>query len=132
MASNIPTFGLPARPNVGVQQRRAGYPIPSQEASRLRDRENESAYIKSRKERRRMNLEMNSQQQQQQQQQQTGLPRPSIRQPSPVPRSKSENSYKSTMVSSLGTRVNDDKNASLPITALNEKASRNVLRRKPS
>ncbi|PQE18156.1 methyltransferase type 11 protein [Rutstroemia sp. NJR-2017a BBW] len=123
MASNIPTFGLPARPNVGVQQRRAGYPIPSQEASRLRDREDESAYIKSRKERRRMNLE---------QQQQTGLPRPSIRQPSPVPRSKSENSYKSTMVSSLGTRVNDDKNASLPTTALSEKASRNVLRRKPS
>ncbi|KAM3070588.1 hypothetical protein ACMFMF_008041 [Clarireedia jacksonii] len=129
MASNIPPFGLPARPNVGVQHRRAGYPTQPQEGSRLRDREDESAYIKSRKERRRVNLEMNSQQQQQQ----TGLPRPSIRQPSPAPRAKSENSYRSNMASSLGARVNDDRHASpLPTTALNEKSSRNVLRRKPS
>lgn len=118
-------FGLPSRPNVTVSQRRVPRHTQSQEASRPRDLKEDSAYIQSRKEQRRANVEIN---------QQTYLPRPSIRQPSPVPRSKSETGSRGTLAAPLGygNQLDRDVSSPLPVPAVKGKTSRNVLRRKPS
>ncbi|KAI9646016.1 hypothetical protein NHQ30_005454 [Ciborinia camelliae] len=125
MASNNMQFGLPSRPNVTMAQRRVPRQTQSQEATKPREIREDSAYIQSRKEQRRVNVEIN---------QQTYLPRPSIRQPSPVPRSKSETGSKGTIASPLGSgsRVDRDVSNPLLVPAIKGKVSRNVLRRKPS
>ncbi|KAF5873527.1 uncharacterized protein Bfra_004989 [Botrytis fragariae] len=118
-------FGLPSRPNVTVSQRRVPRQTQPQEVSKPRGTRDDSAYIKSRREQRRANLELN---------QQTQLPRPSIRQPSPVPRSKSETGSRGTTAPLLGpgARSNGDVSTIHLVPAVNGKVSGNVLRRKPS
>ncbi|TGO52037.1 hypothetical protein BOTNAR_0337g00020 [Botryotinia narcissicola] len=118
-------FGLPSRPNVTVSQRRVPRQTQPQEVSKPRGMKDDSAYIKSRREKRRANLELN---------QQTQLPRPSIRQPSPVPRSKSETGSRGTTAPLLGpgARSNGDVSTIHLVPAVNGKVSGNVLRRKPS
>ncbi|KAJ8065335.1 hypothetical protein OCU04_006023 [Sclerotinia nivalis] len=125
MASNNLQFGLPSRPNVTVSQRRVPRHTQSQEASNPSQMREDNAFIQSRKEQRRANAEIN---------QQTNLPRPSIRQPSPVPRTKSETGSRPTMTSRLGSESRFDRGVSspLPVLAVKGKVSRNVLRRKPS
>ncbi|ESZ92302.1 hypothetical protein SBOR_7293 [Sclerotinia borealis F-4128] len=125
MASNNMQFGLPARPHVTVSQRMIPRHIQSQEASKPRELTGDSAYIQSRKERRRANLEIS---------QETYLPRPSIRQPSPVPRSKSETGSRGSMAFPLEFRSRFDRDVSSPppIPPVRGKLSRNVLRRKAS
>ncbi|KAB8296951.1 hypothetical protein EYC80_002359 [Monilinia laxa] len=124
MASNSTQFGLLSRPNVALSHRRAPRHTQSQEATQIREAREESSYIQSRKEQR-ANVEIN---------QQTYLPRPSIRQPSPVPRSKSEIGSKGTIASPLGfgSRVDRGVASPHPIPTVKEKISRNVLKRKPS
>ncbi|KAK6601403.1 hypothetical protein H4I96_06744 [Botrytis cinerea] len=118
-------FGLPSRPNVTVSQRRVPRPTQPQEVGKPRGMRDDSAYIRSRREQRRANLELN---------QQTQLPRPSIRQPSPVPRSKSETGSRETATPllGLGARSNGDVSNIHLLPAVNGKVSGNVLRRKPS
>ncbi|KAM0156096.1 hypothetical protein ACHAQE_006549 [Botrytis cinerea] len=125
MASNNMQFGLPSRPNVTVSQRRVPRPTQPQEVGKPRGMRDDSAYIRSRREQRRANLELN---------QQTQLPRPSIRQPSPVPRSKSETGSRETATPllGLGARSNGDVSNIHLLPAVNGKVSGNVLRRKPS
>ncbi|KAA8568611.1 hypothetical protein EYC84_007625 [Monilinia fructicola] len=125
MASNSTQFGLLSRPNVALSHRRAPRHTQSQEAAQTRETREENSYIQSRKEQRRANVEIN---------QQTYLPRPSIRQPSPVPRSKSETGSKRKITSPLGlrSRVDRDVASPHPVPTVKEKISRNVLRRKPS
>lgn len=125
MASNNLQFGLPSRPNVTVSQRRVPRHTQSQEASNSSQMREDNAFIQSRKEQRRANAEVY---------QQTNLPRPSIRQPSPVPRTKSETGSRPTMTSRLGSESRFDRGVSSPLTvpAVKGKLSRNVLRRKPS
>ncbi|CAD6442780.1 257501eb-fa64-42ce-882b-7f534a158960 [Sclerotinia trifoliorum] len=125
MASNNLQFGLPSRPNVALSQRRVPRHTQSQEASNSSQMREDSAFIQSRKEPRRTNAEIY---------QQTNLPRPSIRQPSPVPRTKSETGSRPTMTSRLGSESRFDRGVSSPnpVPAVKGKPSRNVLRRKPS
>ncbi|KAF7937280.1 uncharacterized protein EAE98_001594 [Botrytis deweyae] len=125
MASNNMQFGLPSRPNVTVSQRRVPRQTQPQEVSKPRGVRDDSAYIKSRREQRRANLESN---------QQTQLPRPSIRQPSPVPRSKSETGSRGTTAPLLGpgARSNGDVSTIHLVPAVNGNVPGNVLRRKPS
>ena len=122
MASYKSGFDPPTRPGEAPRSRRQGtYIQPG--TSRLEHREADIAHISGQMEPKRGQTIVNRAPQ-------TGLPRPSMREPSPAPRSTSHTRSKGITVSNFGFGKASTKPAAVP--ELKGKSSRNVLRRKPS
>ncbi|KAE8443795.1 hypothetical protein EG329_001389 [Mollisiaceae sp. DMI_Dod_QoI] len=131
MASYKSGFDPPPRPGESSRARRMGTYMQQSTAKQEKEehREADIAHISGQMETRRGAPSAGRPQQ-------TGLPRPSIRDPSPSTRPKLEGSRTGSSSSSFGFGRNAPKPTAVPTTKptpeLRGKSSRNVLRRKPS